>query len=150
MATINNPALPGRLGDLNMNLATDSRTNPKLIPAVTPFGMDKAIPNPKNAPEVGSAYDMSVLSAALEVQSGQFETFYEVMPNDLPGDDQEPEVTREVIKIPGPNDNEIALYVYKPKAASEPLPCIVYIHGGGEASLPRTYRTTIPPNTHEC
>src|ERR1700728_3957403 len=37
---INELSLPGRLGDPNRTLKTDSRADPRLVAALAPFGMD--------------------------------------------------------------------------------------------------------------
>ena len=47
----------------------------------------------------------------------------------------EEKVRREVVSIPGPDNNEIKLYISSPKERSSPTPCIVYLHGGGMAIL---------------
>ena len=40
-------------------------------------------------------------------------------------------VTRRRIKIPGPNAASLPLTLYAPENAAGPLPCLVYLHGGG-------------------
>lgn len=40
-------------------------------------------------------------------------------------------VTRRRIEIPGPNAASLPLSLYAPESAAGPLPCLVYLHGGG-------------------
>lgn len=40
-------------------------------------------------------------------------------------------VTRRRIEIPGPNAASLPLTLYAPENAAGPLPCLVYLHGGG-------------------
>ncbi|GAB7362621.1 hypothetical protein MBLNU230_g2933t1 [Neophaeotheca triangularis] len=136
--TGNDASLPGRLGDPSMSPATDPRANPKWVAALAPYGLDELAPTSKQVPDVGAAFEMSALSEVLAVQNAAFGGLYESLPNDLPDEDDEPEISREEIKIPGVDGNEIILHVFRPKAASGPLPCVLYIHGGGMTLLDTT------------
>jgi acetyl esterase len=55
---------------------------------------------------------------------------FKTLPLDRAGDsDIKVDESTEVIK--GVDDNDIKLHIYRPTGVSGPLPCLVYIHGGG-------------------
>ncbi len=51
------------------------------------------------------------------------------------GNQPVPGVNRETTSIPGPDGNDITLYVHRPADARGPLPAIVHLHGGGQVIL---------------
>jgi acetyl esterase/lipase len=60
-----------------------------------------------------------------------YERIYESMPNDLPSDAIELEVEKRSEVISGFDKNFINLYIYRPALRGGPLPCVIYMHGGG-------------------
>lgn len=53
---------------------------------------------------------------------------YQVMPCDLPGDDNRPKVSRKDITIKGVDGNDLKLHVFRrDDSANKKLPCVVYI-----------------------
>nr|POE59790.1 carboxylesterase nlhh [Quercus suber] len=123
---------PGRLGNPDMSLATDPRTNKKLLQVVSQFGADQNAPPPKDFSVKTSISDLSKVMAAI---NNQTEALYKMMPNDLPEDDQEPEVSREDRVLNGPDGNTIKIHVFRTIGASGKLPCVVYLHGGAMVFL---------------
>lgn len=115
-----------------MDLASDPRTNKKLLQTVSPFGADKNAPDPKN---VTVETPIDELTAYMATAHHQTEALYGMLPNDLPGDEHEPRTDREDKSIPGPDGNTIKLHVYRPAGASGKLPGVAYIHGGGMVVL---------------
>jgi acetyl esterase/lipase len=59
---------------------------------------------------------------------------YEFLENDLPTDADEPKVDISEQTIKGVDGNDIKVYIYKPASAQEPLPAVLYFHGGGMVS----------------
>ena len=69
------------------------------------------------------------MAAAFE---GMFGPFYEMLPNDLPGDESRPKVEQKDISIKGVDGNDLKLHVFRKAGAErEVLPCVIYMHGGG-------------------
>lgn len=128
---------PGRLGDHNMSLGTDPRTDANLKNALKMFGIEgNSIP-----PYVEPLTENSTLEEIGEAV-GQAEAmsmvFYENAPLGLPGDESEPEIKRTEEVIKGGDGQDMKLYIYRPAAAAgkDPLPGIVYSHGGGMTIIP--------------
>ena len=122
-------ALPGRLGDPDLDLRTDPRTNPRLLAALATYGLDApAAPPPltRNDPVESVTEFVGQAEAA-------FEGLYEALPNDLPGDVEA--VTEDTVTIPGVDGTQIVLHVARPDGLDGPLPCTVYVHGGGMTIL---------------
>ena len=120
---------PGRLGDPEMDLRTDPRTNPRLLAALAAFGLDAAaVP-----PPVDRRAPVDSLVECVGQQHTGFEGLYEALPNELPGDSHD--VTHTVETVTGVDGNEIKLHIYRPAGIEGPLPCTVYVHGGGMVIL---------------
>jgi acetyl esterase len=120
----------GRLADPDVELRTDPRLHPGLRAALAAFGLDgRAVPPP---------FDRSAPAEAIAQFVGEshagFEALYAAMPADWPGEVRaEVEYRRETAR--GVDGNEIALHVFRPAGVDGPLPCTVYIHGGGMTIL---------------
>ena len=115
---------PGRLGDPNMNLLTDPRTHPKIRQIIQAMGPDAGA----ELPEEWSIESLTPFIAATEAKIAGL---YEMLENDLPTDADEPAVDISEQTIKGVDGNDVKLYIYKPASAREPLPAVIYIHGGG-------------------
>jgi acetyl esterase len=120
----------GRLNDPEMDLRTDPRTNPRLLAALAAFGLDVAA-----GPPPISRSDPGVTEFVGHAEEG-FGGLYEALPNDLPGDGNR--VTQANEAIIGVDGNDIALHIYRPDGTPGPLPCTIYVHGGGMTIL-KTY-----------
>jgi acetyl esterase len=120
----------GRLADPTIELRTDPRMHPRLLAALAAFGLDgHAAPPP---------IDRSATPDAVAEFVGQshvaFEGLYEALPNDWP-DEVPSDVTHRTEVVRGVDGNEIPLHIYRPAGTEGPLPCTVYIHGGGMTIL---------------
>lgn len=120
----------GRLADPDRDLRSDPRTDPRLLAALAAFGLD--------APAAPPPFDRSAGPAAIaELVGGAdaaFEGLYAALPNDLPGDD-ELAVTHATETLRGPAGDDIVLHIARPVGIGGPLPCAVYVHGGGMTIL---------------
>lgn len=120
---------PGRLADPAMDPRSDPRTDPKLLAVLTEYGMDTAAPPPSITRDVSA----EVLAEEVGQAHAAFEGLYETLPIELPGDADN--VTHTLETIPGVDGNDITLHIHRPSDTEGPLPCIVYIHGGGMTIL---------------
>ncbi len=120
----------GRLHDPAMNLRTDPRVEPHLLAALAAFGLDA----PAGPPAIDRRAPLQRLIENVAEQHAGFNSFYEALPNELPGDDVI-NVTHTTETITGADSNDIVLRVYRPAGVDGPLPCTVYIHGGGMVIL---------------
>jgi acetyl esterase/lipase len=118
---------PGRLGDPNMTLATDPRTHPKIRQLVQAFPIANATEHPKE-------WSIESLTPGVAASEAAVSGLYEFLENDLPTDADEPKVDISEQTIKGVDGNDIKAYIYKPASAQEPLPAVLYFHGGGMVS----------------
>lgn len=121
---------PGRLGNPDMSLATDPRTNPKVLKALQAFGLAGNLVN-----EVPEEWTIESLAPLMAAQEQGTAAMYEMLENDLPTDVDEPAIDISEQTIKGVDDNDIKLYIYKPADAKGPLPAVIYTHGGGMVSV---------------
>ena len=115
--------LPGRLGDPNRTIGEDRRLDPRIGAALQ--AMEGFAPGVENIPVDSSYKDCLTYCAAFEDAAKLGHTMaLEAMPafDDV-------ESSTETIK--GVDDNDITLYIHRPKDASGPLPCVLHTHGGG-------------------
>jgi acetyl esterase len=124
---------PGRLGDPNMSLETDPRTNPNVLKALQSLGMGA---NQVSDLPDSSEWTIESLTPGLAASDAAFGGMYDFLPNDLPTDAEQPAIDISEQTIKGVDDNDIKLYIYKPVDAKGPLPAVIYTHGGGMVSLP--------------
>jgi acetyl esterase len=122
------PILPGRLSNPNNILKTDSRADPRMVAALATFGLDLA-PAPASVTVDSSLQEK--LAYLKEAEIG-FEGLFAALVTDLPPIDN---VERRTEVIKGVDDNDINLYIHRPKNFSGLLPCIFHIHGGGMVLL---------------
>lgn len=105
-----------------MKLFQEPRAHPKLVETFRAFGMDGSQPNPfsKLKPEdLCSTNQM----AQNHVDTA---TMYEMLPNDLPEDEFEPEVSRETRTFTSFDGTERKMYIFRPKDVEGPLPAVMY------------------------
>ena len=120
--------LPGRLSDPDNVLKTDPRADPRMVTALAPFELDIA---PPPAPVTADSSLQEKLDYMAEAEVG-FEGLFSALYTDLPPN-KDVERRTEVIK--GVDDNDISLYIHKPKNVSGSLPCVYHTHGGGMVIL---------------
>ena len=114
--------LPGRLGSPAMSFADDPRADPRIaaVAAMAALAADVEAPGPDPSYEEALQY-----AAAFEASSESLHpSARELMP-----DFSDVESSEQIIK--GIDDNDIILYIDRPKDQVGKLPGIVHIHGGG-------------------
>jgi acetyl esterase/lipase len=122
------PILPGKLGDPEMLIDTDPRSDPRMVAAMVALGMGGA---PEPAPVDINSSPEDLLEYGTAAEEG-FNALGGVL------DAAAPPITNverrtEVIK--GVDGNDISLYVHTPTDVDGPVPGIVHTHGGGMAIL---------------
>jgi acetyl esterase/lipase len=120
----------GRLAEPSITLATDPRLHPGLRAGLAAFQMDgHAAPPP---------YDRTAGAAAISAFIGgahqAFEGLYAVLPAEWPGE-VPAEISTSTLTARAVDGHEIPLHVFRPARAAGPLPCVMYIHGGGMTIL---------------
>jgi hypothetical protein len=124
---------PGRLGDPNMSLETDPRTNPKVLKALQGLGM--GVNQVSDLPD-SSEWTIESLTPGLAASDAAFGGMYDFVPNDLPTDAEQIAIEISEQTVKGVDGNDIKLWIYKPKDVKGALPAVIYTHGGGMVSLP--------------
>jgi acetyl esterase len=122
---------PGRLGDPMMDLGSDPRSDPRMIAALAPYGLDKATP----PPPVGCASPREEQLAYVAAAEANSEALFIALVADLPAIDGVGHSTQTITGLDG---NDIALYVSRPLDRTGPLPGVLHIHGGAMVSLSAT------------
>ncbi len=116
--------LPGRLGDPHSSLATDPRSDPRMLAAMAPFRLGERTREPRvtpNAPlEERIAFCRGVESS--------LETVFARLLADLPPIEG---VSRSRREIRGGDGNDIRLMLHRPVDAAGELPGVLHLHGGG-------------------
>jgi acetyl esterase/lipase len=117
---------PGRLGNPDMNLITDPRTHPKIRQVLMAIGANASL-----VAELPVEWSIESLTPNMAATDAGISGLYEMLPNELPTDADEPAVEISEQTIKGVDDNDIKLYIYKPAGVQGPLPAVIYFHGGG-------------------
>ncbi|ADT97505.1 alpha/beta hydrolase fold domain-containing protein [Mycolicibacterium gilvum] len=118
--------LLGRHADPESTLGTDPRADPRMVEAFAGFGLDGRFPS--SGLTVDSPIDQRHAFAAMSEQA--VGAVFDALAGSLP---QPPGVETTTSTIPGPDGNDITVYVSRPAGASTVLPGIVHLHGGGMA-----------------
>ena len=119
---------PGRLGRPELDLSTDPRSDPRMVAALAPFGLDKtAAP-----PPLGTDAPREALLEFCAAAEAGFEAVFEALLTGLPPVEG---VISTIRTIQGVDGNDILLYVVRPDTVSGPLPSVLQIHGGGMVIL---------------
>src|SRR4051794_20852014 len=120
--------MTGPLTDAAMSLGTDPRADPRMVAALTAFGLDGLTEPLELAPDTPLESILAICSASEEGFMGLFDA--------IGGEHGAVAgVSRETVVIDGPDGDPLKLYVHRPDTASGPLPGMVHIHGGGMAIL---------------
>lgn len=122
---------PGRLGDPTMDLASDPRSDPRMVAAFAPFGLDKGAP----PPPVGCTSPREEQLAYIAAFEADAEALFRAFIADLPAIDG---VSHSTQTITGFDGNDIALYISRPVEETGALPGVLHIHGGGMVALSAT------------
>ncbi len=120
--------LPGRLGDPRMSLATDPRTDPRMLAAMRPLGIDQLAPAPPIGPDAPLEWILDFTSVSEEGNGGAIATLLEGLPP-VPG------VTNETRIIDGGAGHEVTIFIHRPVERPPSLPGLVHLHGGGMTIL---------------
>jgi acetyl esterase len=120
--------LPGRLGDPGMSLATDPRSDPRMIAAMRPLGMDQLAPPSPIGPDAPLEQILELTAVAEEGSAVGFAALLEGLAP-VAG------VTRETRVIEGGDGNEITLFIHRPADGATDRPGLVHLHGGGMTIL---------------
>ena len=120
--------LPGLLSDKNKVLKDDERVDKRLLAMLAPFGFDARPPEiPLNSE--APYEDCAALGDGAE---GDFEGLMSALfANVTPIEG----IDRSTVTIKGVDDNDIDLFIHKPKNQKENLPSILHLHGGGMTIL---------------
>ena len=122
------PNLPGRLGNADLTLATDPRSDPRMIAAMAPLGLaERTPPQPVTIDTpLDQLHEFNMMAEA------GFDLAFAMLSGDLAA---VPGVERSVEVITGIDGNDITLYLHRPEGVSGPLPGILHLHGGGMTIL---------------
>jgi len=126
---MSHPNLPGRLGNPNLTVFEDPRIDPRVAAVLSEGG---GIPEIES-PGFNASYEQGLaFCEAFEKQDvSMHQTQFALMP-----DFSSVEQRTEIIK--GDDDNDITLYIHRPKDVDGDLPCLVHTHGGGMVLMTAT------------
>jgi acetyl esterase/lipase len=116
----------GRHADPDAALGTDPRSDPRMVAALAPFGLDK--PFPSSGLTAESPLDQRYAFADMSEQG--VGAIFDALAAGIP---QPAGVETATETIPGVGGHDVTVYVSRPVGASGPLPGIVHLHGGGMA-----------------
>ena len=116
----------GRLADPDCTLGTDPQSDPRMVKALAPFGLDGRLP------PLGVTVD-SPLDERLEfsrVSEEGMGAIFAVLAQEAPAVQG---ATTTTTTIAGGDGNDVTLYISRPDGVSSALPGVVHLHGGGMA-----------------
>jgi acetyl esterase len=117
-----------RLADPGRTLGTDPRSDPRMIAALTPFGLD----GPLTLPPLGVDSPLQERLAALAEMEQGYEAIFDTWMRSVPSAQG---VTSSTVTITGGGGNALPLYISRPADAVGALAGVVHLHGGGMAIL---------------
>ncbi|OAN32479.1 alpha/beta hydrolase fold domain-containing protein [Mycolicibacterium iranicum] len=118
--------LLGRHADPDATLGTDPRSDPRMVAAFARFGLEGRLP--ASGLSVDSALDERYAYAAMSEEG--MGAIFDVLAAELPSP---ADVSTTTSTIPGPDGNDITVYISRPTDAQGTIPGIVHLHGGGMA-----------------
>jgi acetyl esterase len=130
----------GRLANPDCSLGTDPRSDPRMVEAFAPLGIDALVP--QLPVTVDSPLD-DRLAFTAEIE-GMYSTVFEAFARAMPIAEG---VTTTTATIPGGDGQDLTLYVSRPDSAVG-LPGVVHLHGGGMAIL--SAADTVYMRVREC
>ena len=113
---------------MSTTLGTDTRSDPRMIAALAPFGLDAPAPQP---PVTRASSRDVLLQFAADTESG-FEALFDALMAGLPPVE---DVVSEVATTTASDGTEIRLHVHRPATSDGSLPCVYHVHGGGGVVL---------------
>lgn len=118
--------LYGRLADPDSTIGIDPRSDPRMVKALAPFGLDGRLPLPELTVAAPLADRLALVAATENGLGGVFDALGQSIPTvDC--------VTTTSTTISGTDGNDITLYVSRPSRVDTALPCVVHTHGGAMA-----------------
>jgi acetyl esterase len=120
--------LPGRLGDPDMTMATDPRSDPRMLAAMQPIGLAQRAPALPIGADAPLEQILEMMTVAEEGNTAAFDALFD-------GLDPVEGVTSETRVITGAAGNEITVFIHRPVEGPARMPGVVHIHGGGMAIL---------------
>ena len=128
MSTPSPSRLPGRLGDSDSTLATDPRSDPRMLAAMEPYRLGERTSPPRISPH-DTLDDRMAFSRRAE---SRLEALFGALLAELPPVEG---VARSTRAIRRPEGRDLVLSVHRRADASVPLPGILHVHGGGMVML---------------
>jgi acetyl esterase len=121
-------SLHGRLADPSRSLGTDPRTDPRVVAALKPFGLEAH--QERSAVTAASARDVQ-LEFIREAEAG-FQTVFGAWADGTALVDGVESTQTTIVGVDG---NKVVLYLHRPISSTGPVPCVVHLHGGGMTLL---------------
>lgn len=115
----------GRLADPECSLGTDPRSDPRMVKALSEYGIDKNMPDVPISVDAPLEERLAFAAMNEEAVGAVLNLFGAAVP-DVEG------VTTTTTTITGADENDITLYISRPVTPG-PLPALVHLHGGGMA-----------------
>jgi len=119
--------LAGRLANPDCSLATDPRSDPRMVEALEPFGIAALLPELPVTVDSPLDDQLAFVAETEEMLATVFDALGQAMP-------VAEGVTTTTVTIPGGDGQDLTLYVSRPDTAGS-LPCVVHLHGGGMGIL---------------
>lgn len=118
--------LLGRHADPDATLGTDPRSDPRMVAAFARFGLEGRLP--PSGLSVDSPLDERYAYAAMSEQG--MGAIFDVLAAELPSPEG---VATTTSMVPGPDGNDITVYISRPDGGQAAMPGVVHLHGGGMA-----------------
>ena len=118
----------GRLADPARTLGTDPRSDPRMVAAFAPFGLDSPLPLPPLTVDSPLEERLALFAAMEEEFGAMFDTLAQSAPI-AEG------VMSTTVTIAGGSGTDLTLHISRPAGIDGPLTGVVHLHGGGMAIL---------------
>jgi acetyl esterase/lipase len=119
------------LGDPNLSLGRDPRTDPRLAAIANAIGLGE----PAEPLPIDHTAPYAALVEVVAAAEPGFQALFGLLFDSAHRVDG---VERSTVQITGADGNTIDLYIHRPTAASAPLPAVLHLHGGGMTILSAT------------
>ena len=118
----------GRLADPDATIGTDPRSDPRMVAALAPLGLDGRLPQPSLTVDSPLEDRLAFVAETEETLGAVLEEFAQGAPiADV--------VTTTTTTIAGSGGNDVTVYISRPDNVGGALPCVVHTHGGGMSFL---------------
>ncbi|TMS52451.1 alpha/beta hydrolase fold domain-containing protein [Mycobacterium sp. DBP42] len=121
----------GRLANPASTIGTDPRSDPRMVKALAPFGLDGRAPSPEIGVDAPLSERLALVATTERGLGAVFDTLGEAIPV-VDG------VTTTSTTISGSDGNVVTLYISRPDGRGDALPGVVHIHGGAMAMCSAT------------